>query len=33
METVKSLEDINSLEINRVIGSPNLVNSQIVFKG
>lgn len=33
METVKNLEDINSLEINQVIGNPNLVNSQIVFKG
>ena len=33
METVKNLEDINSLEINQVIGSPNLVNSQIIFKG
>ena len=33
METVKSLEDIDLLEINQVKGSPNLVNSQIIFKG
>ncbi len=33
METVKNLDDINSLEVNQVKGSPNLVNSQIIFKG
>ena len=33
METVRNLEDINSLENNKFYGSPNLVNSQIVFKG
>ena len=33
MDTVKSLDDIDSLEVNQVIGNPNLVNSQIIFKG
>ena len=33
MEIVKNLNDIDTLETNKVIGSPNLVNSQIVFKG
>lgn len=33
METVKSLEDIEKLETNRVTGNPDMNNSQITFKG
>ena len=33
METVKSLEDIEKLETNRVVGNPEMKNSQITFKG
>lgn len=33
METVKSLEDIENLEKNRVVGNPEMNKSQINFKG
>ena len=33
METVRNLNDVNSLETNQLIGTPNLVNSQISFRG
>ena len=33
METVKSLEDIEKLETNRVVGHPEMNKSQITFKG
>ena len=33
METVKSKEDIQNLEKNRIEGNPELTNSTITFKG
>lgn len=33
METVKSVEDIGKLENNRVEGNPEIINSNITFKG
>ena len=33
METVKSIEDIGNLESNRIEGNPEIINSNISFKG
>ena len=33
METVKSIKDINTLKNNRIEGNPEIINSNITFKG